>query len=769
MGKELRKNKIIILIVISLLFSPFIFSGKDNVNQMNQFSDFGFPSKDYTPDDAGGPPAPTLTSPSNGAVMNDNTPTLDWETVVNTLVYEIQVDDSATFTSPVIDDSEHIDSEYTCTSLSDNTYYWRVRVLDEFFVYGDWSSVWSFQIDTVAPGTPSLNLPASGTLTNDNTTTYSWNSVSTATLYQIQIDDSSGFGSPAISTTTSNTHYTSPALADNTYYWHVRARDAAGNWGSYSSYWSLEIDTTAPEAPTLISPDQGSWFQNRNPILIWESVSNGTDYWVQVSSNEIFTSLVVNVTVGDITNYTCPTLSDHWFYSWRVKAKDAFNWGSWSSRWVFTVSNTPPPAPTLVTPEHESITTDPTPYFECMQFIPIHNYQIQIDTSESFSTPVINDSAPYGTYVSALLDDNIYYWRMRAINFAGNIGPWSAVWSFEVDTTPPSISTLVSPTNGIVISNSTPTLYWANDMAWDNQIQLDNDQAFTSPLINRNFLLCNYPIATFGPALADGTYFWRARSCDMSYNWANWSDTGNFTVDTTNPTISDIVINPTSPDDNDEVKIQCNVTDANDLNILLYYRINGGNWNTQTMSSTTGDTYEANLGVFTYDDFIEFYVNASDCAVEPNFTIDNNGGSYYTATIISSDTTGPTISVTTFGPISPDHTDTITVNCSVYDMNDVLSVIIYYRIDGGSWLPVGMIFKAGTEYTAFFGPFSSGDYVEFYIEAYDNSIIQNSAIDDNSGNYYSFTVLISTDITPIIIYIPLIAAFTALLFLRKKK
>jgi len=770
LGKELKQNKIILLIVITLLVTPFLFSGKGKINQISQFSDNGISISDYTPDDAGGPPAPDLNSPSNGAVINDNTPTLDWDPVTNMLVYEIQVDDFSTFTSPVIDDSTHIDDEYTCTSLVDNTYYWRVRVLDEFFVYGDWSDVWSFQIDTFAPGAPSLLLPASGTLTNDNTTTYSWNSVSTATIYRIQIDDSSDFDSPAISTTTSNTQYTSPALSDNTYYWHVRARDAAGNWGSYSSFWNLEIDTTAPEAPTLISPTHGSWFQNRTPTLIWESVSGSSDYWVQVSSDDIFTSLVVNITVGDVTNYTCPTLSDDWYY-WRVKAKDTLNWGSWSSTWFFAVKNTAPgPPPIMYTPEHESITTDQTPYFSWIIMIPIKHYQIQIDTSESFLIPLIDDFAPYANYVPTTpLDDNIYYWRVRAIDLADNIGAWSAIHRFEVDTTPPSISTLISPTNGIVISNSTPTLYWANDMAWDNQIQLDNDPTMSSPIIDTNFVFCYYPIALFGPALADGTYFWRARSCDMSDNWANWSAIGNFTVDTTNPSISDVVINPTTPDDNDEVKIQCNVTDANELNVLLYYRINDGNWNTQSMSLTNGDTYEANLGVFAYNDFIEYYINASDCAIEPNFTVDDNGGAYYSCTIISSDSTGPTINAVVFGPISPYDIDTITINCSVFDVNDVLSVIIYYRIDGGSWLPVGMIYKSGTNYTAFFGPFSGGDNVDFYIEAIDDSPLQNSAIDDNSGEFYSFTVLGTSTEVPVIIFFPLLAAFTTLLFKRKKK
>jgi hypothetical protein len=35
------------------------------------------------------------------------------------------------------------------------------------------------------------------------------------------------------------------ALADNTYFWRVRARDAANNWSAYSAPFTLTVDAVA--------------------------------------------------------------------------------------------------------------------------------------------------------------------------------------------------------------------------------------------------------------------------------------------------------------------------------------------------------------------------------------------------------------------------------------------------------------------------------------------------------------------------------------------
>lgn len=95
------------------------------------------------------PPPSLLLSPADGVIISYNTPSFDWEDVETATTYWAQVDEGASFNSPVINDSTLISSSYDVASpLDDGFYYWRVRVKSETNTWGEWSEVWSFTIDT---------------------------------------------------------------------------------------------------------------------------------------------------------------------------------------------------------------------------------------------------------------------------------------------------------------------------------------------------------------------------------------------------------------------------------------------------------------------------------------------------------------------------------------------------------------------------------------------------------------------------------------------
>ncbi|MCD6166249.1 hypothetical protein J7K19_06045, partial [bacterium] len=92
--------------------------------------------------DTQGPPVPNLISPANGSTTNDNTPTFDWDDITDAVEYQIQVDNNSNFSSPERNQVGLTTSTYTPTSsLSDGTYYWRVRAKDNLNNWGGWSTV----------------------------------------------------------------------------------------------------------------------------------------------------------------------------------------------------------------------------------------------------------------------------------------------------------------------------------------------------------------------------------------------------------------------------------------------------------------------------------------------------------------------------------------------------------------------------------------------------------------------------------------------------
>ena len=109
----------------------------------------GSPSSDGTP------ARPTLIAPASGARVSLPV-TLDWSDATNAASYQIQVDDSSSFSSPRTIDTTVTSSQLTTSSLSNRQYWWRVRGRNSGGVVGSWSSSRSFTVQS-SSSTPTLS------------------------------------------------------------------------------------------------------------------------------------------------------------------------------------------------------------------------------------------------------------------------------------------------------------------------------------------------------------------------------------------------------------------------------------------------------------------------------------------------------------------------------------------------------------------------------------------------------------------------------------
>ena len=82
---------------------------------------------------------------------------------------------------------------------------------------------------------------ASGARVNAGSSTkFSWSAVSGAQSYQLQVDNSTSFTVPLVlAQTVAGTQFSTSSLAKADLSWRVRAVDAAGNPGAWSSTRSL--------------------------------------------------------------------------------------------------------------------------------------------------------------------------------------------------------------------------------------------------------------------------------------------------------------------------------------------------------------------------------------------------------------------------------------------------------------------------------------------------------------------------------------------------
>ncbi len=77
------------------------------------------------------PARPVLSSPPNGELTCDATPAFDWSDVAMAASYNIQVDDNANFSSPVVNANPTVSSHTVGTPLALGTYYWQVRAVND--------------------------------------------------------------------------------------------------------------------------------------------------------------------------------------------------------------------------------------------------------------------------------------------------------------------------------------------------------------------------------------------------------------------------------------------------------------------------------------------------------------------------------------------------------------------------------------------------------------------------------------------------------------
>ncbi len=212
--------------------------------------------------------------PSNNATNQSLTPTLSWNAVNGADSYKVQLSDDAGFSNIVFEQLDITTSSVDVTGLSNNTqYYWRVLATN---IAGDsnWSTPFNFTTLPTIAGVPVLASPSNNSINQSLTPTLSWNSVTGADSYKVQVSDDPGFATFIIDQSgVTDTNLNITGLTNDTqYYWRVLATNSAGD-----SNWSAAFNfTTLPnivDAPVLISPVNNAINQSLTPTLSWNTVT----------------------------------------------------------------------------------------------------------------------------------------------------------------------------------------------------------------------------------------------------------------------------------------------------------------------------------------------------------------------------------------------------------------------------------------------------------------------------------------------------------------
>jgi hypothetical protein len=294
---------------------------------------------------------------------------------------------------------------------------------------------------------PAQTAPAAGA-TVQFLPSFAWTAVAGADKYEFQISADAGMNSPVLGTGnddffTRNTRATlKQTIPNGTYWWRVRATNAAGEvsqWTqprSFRKLWNLR--------PALQTPASGSAlsFPNNPVVLKWAGVPGAAHYLVSVASDPSLGSLVLHyanqddpkgppnvaATSAAITSALAPGP-----YYWNVVPVDAegnrgvatpvasFSW-LWNSVTAAHMADLNP-APEAFDPR---FSWNPVPGAA--------RYEVEINSSVDFAfgSKVCCSGSTIATSLSPtqVLKDNVYYWRVRALDPDGNAGVWNYGGSF---------------------------------------------------------------------------------------------------------------------------------------------------------------------------------------------------------------------------------------------------------------------------------------------------------------------------------------------------
>lgn len=281
--------------------------------------------------------------PSSGTTIESNVVTFQWNQLKGADDYRVQVFSDG---QQMVLDSL-VTSTHATFEMNPGNYQWRVRGENSAY-----ESAYSFplQFEVIASDDLSnqqvlLSAPAPNFMTNSTTFSISWQPLSAADSYSIEIINLTNSGTLVHeqSGITANSLALDATILtqDAEYQWKVKAVNSLGETPFSARNFSL--DTTAPNQPQLSLPeDEANIGLSQTVIFEWSIATDSgviqspVSYIIEISTNNSFTNIIQTSSTTQPSFQQLFTVEGT--YYWRVKAKDgAGNIGTPGTYFEFTI------------------------------------------------------------------------------------------------------------------------------------------------------------------------------------------------------------------------------------------------------------------------------------------------------------------------------------------------------------------------------------------------------------------------------------------------
>lgn len=416
---------------------------------------------------------PDMATPKNDSLGVSLSVLFTWPNAAGANTYDLQVSDDANFTNLLVNQMNITDVTYGWAAPNYNKkYYWRMRSIGQACI-SEWSTAFHFKtaypaVVTFSPTETSECVPI--------VTTFTWAPVSGATHYELQAYKTPQFlkgDELFVASKVPGTSITGDVVTSfQDVYWRVRANDDnnVGLWSDVKSF------KTTVAAPLMKSPLDGSTEVLRGITIEWASFTAATSYNLQISKNDSFTDIELDV--SDIKDIALTTIlsSYNTKYYYRVRTLLGQCYSGWSN--VFSFKSIQG-FPNLIYPENteSNITTDVQLVWSNVPTA--MNYDLRLSTDAAF----VNEFGQNGVKTNSILQQDLlpnttYYWKVRS-NDQWGTSPWSAVYMFNTGDGFTNVPTLIYPENLTVKLPTTGVMNWrSSNNATSYNLQISDDLKF---------------------------------------------------------------------------------------------------------------------------------------------------------------------------------------------------------------------------------------------------------------------------------------------------
>jgi hypothetical protein len=391
------------------------------------------------------PGTPSLISPANDATPAQPI-TLDWSDAANATSYEIQVDDSSSFTAPLVRSLTSTASQTTVTGLSTVRHWWRVRARNSAGVPGNWSASRRFtpQAAPAAPTLSSLTLtPTSlvGGNTSQGTVTLSSAAPSGGAVVTLSSSSSSVASTPPSVTVAAGS--TSASFTINTV--AVTTTNNVTISATFSSTTRTAMLTVRPVPPPPPPASLSSLTLNPTSVtggntsqgtvtLTGAAPSGGAVVALSCNNTNAIVPASITVAAGaSSANFTITTRTVTSSTSAIISANYS-NVTQSATLAINPVPTGPLSAPSLISPAADArFAPGANITFDWSDVSGAASYTLQIDDNNAFPSPLIlQQTVTSSQFSTSTLPTLTMWWRVRANDASGNSGTWSSVRRFEV-------------------------------------------------------------------------------------------------------------------------------------------------------------------------------------------------------------------------------------------------------------------------------------------------------------------------------------------------